>query len=368
MVDGARFGPQSEGLRVRPFMDLLELQAESAKLFEQSAALTSQVSQFLAEHDERLRNITLYFNWYRGGTIPPSINDQVHRIHNQNLAATPSAVTEHGSEEPAFTTTESEARETRFTATKSESQSDAVLQALGRAMPWMSTSQRHAIAQSGTLRAIPKRRRIAGDVEIRTYFFLIVSGKAKLGFNKSGTQGRLLAILGASDLLGMMAFVEPRTPFGDPAGLSYYCDALTECVVAQIGLIDIIGAIIGEPNAASQFVDHVMGRWIGLPLWQMGLADLNVRGRLLANLRVLAARFGAPFGDGTAIDLSLTESDLAELIGASRPKVSTSLSALIEDGLIRRVRRRLILAQKGENSSISGHSKGTIDALEDTNQ
>jgi CRP-like cAMP-binding protein len=100
----------------------------------------------------------------------------------------------------------------------------------------------------------------------------------------------------------------------------------------------------------------------------MGLADLNVRGRLLANLRVLAARFGAPFGDGTAIDLSLTESDLAELIGASRPKVSTSLSALIEDGLIRRVRRRLILAQKGENSSISGHSKGTIDALEDTNQ
>ena len=57
MVDGARFGPQSEGLRVRPFMDLFELQAESAKLFEQSAALTSQVSQFLAEHDERLRNI-----------------------------------------------------------------------------------------------------------------------------------------------------------------------------------------------------------------------------------------------------------------------------------------------------------------------
>lgn len=59
-------------------------------------------------------------------------------------------------------------------------------------------------------------------------------------------------------------------------------------------------------------------------------------GRLLALMWALADRWGRVTCDGVVIPLPLTHAVLAELVGASRPSVSTALSQLAREGVLRR--------------------------------
>lgn len=60
----------------------------------------------------------------------------------------------------------------------------------------------------------------------------------------------------------------------------------------------------------------------------------HVHLRLLVLLWHLADRFGRVTPEGTHVPLSLSHSDLAELVGAARPSVSVALKQLSDDGLV----------------------------------
>jgi DNA-binding IclR family transcriptional regulator len=58
--------------------------------------------------------------------------------------------------------------------------------------------------------------------------------------------------------------------------------------------------------------------------------------------------------------VNLTETELAQLISASRPKVSIVLSELEREGLIQRDHRRLILTWKAIAESNLPHAKPSL--------
>jgi CRP-like cAMP-binding protein len=60
--------------------------------------------------------------------------------------------------------------------------------------------------------------------------------------------------------------------------------------------------------------------------------------RLLVLFWHLAERFGKVTPAGTVVPLSLSHADLAELIGAARPSVSTALKELSQQGFVQRNR------------------------------
>jgi hypothetical protein len=68
-------------------------------------------------------------------------------------------------------------------------------------------------------------------------------------------------------------------------------------------------------------------------------------GRLMALMWALADRWGRVSRDGIVIPLPLTHAVLAELVGASRPSVSTALSQLARDGVLRRASGGWLLDQ-----------------------
>lgn len=75
------------------------------------------------------------------------------------------------------------------------------------------------------------------------------------------------------------------------------------------------------------------------------LAWLDVADRLQRRLEDLAARFGRTVAQGELIDLFLTQSDLAALVGASREHVNRALGALDRAGRIHRpARGRYVLS------------------------
>jgi hypothetical protein len=62
----------------------------------------------------------------------------------------------------------------------------------------------------------------------------------------------------------------------------------------------------------------------------------GLEGRLLALMWAFADRWGRVTREGVAIPLRLTHATLAELVGASRPSVSTALARLAREGVLNR--------------------------------
>jgi CRP/FNR family cyclic AMP-dependent transcriptional regulator len=85
---------------------------------------------------------------------------------------------------------------------------------------------------------------------------------------------------------------------------------------------------------------------------------LGLRERLADALLELAAKFGVRDSRGTLLTLKLTHADLAELVGASRQRITEQLTeferskAIIRDG-----RRLILIPEKLYQVSESTHSE-----------
>src|SRR5436190_1262990 len=121
-------------------------------------------------------------------------------------------------------------------------------------------------------------------------------------------------------------------------------------VIASDALLDLdpdLGAALGPDEfAAARETIHV-------PL--VCLEETRVRGKWghgsghLAGLLIvfwhLATHWGRVTRDGVLIDLPLTHTQLALLVGSERPSVTTALGKLDRDGLIRRLENRCWLLE-----------------------
>ncbi len=73
------------------------------------------------------------------------------------------------------------------------------------------------------------------------------------------------------------------------------------------------------------------------------LSRYTTEARLKSALLMLAERWGQPREEGIEIALDLTHRTLADLAGASREKVTRALGILQQKGLVKVVRRRLVV-------------------------
>jgi len=64
------------------------------------------------------------------------------------------------------------------------------------------------------------------------------------------------------------------------------------------------------------------------------LMTLGVRGRIAVALHDLVGQAGGHCAHGHEVDVPLTQQELAELVGASRPVVSSELNELRREGLL----------------------------------
>lgn len=65
--------------------------------------------------------------------------------------------------------------------------------------------------------------------------------------------------------------------------------------------------------------------------------------RVMAALDDLALRFGRPAPGGRRIELPITQDHLAALVGATRESVNRALAGLVDEGRVRRDRRRYVI-------------------------
>jgi CRP-like cAMP-binding protein len=103
----------------------------------------------------------------------------------------------------------------------------------------------------------------------------------------------------------------------------FQCEAFSDCWVAGVRPETFVTTLLGIPFANfSGFMSSTVTRWEGLLYRYSRFQGLGLRQRLAMALLELSQKFGVQDARGTILILPVTHEDLADLVGASRQKVT----------------------------------------------
>jgi CRP-like cAMP-binding protein len=136
-----------------------------------------------------------------------------------------------------------------------------------------------------------------------------------------------------------------------PVSLWHFrCEAYSDCRVGRLGWdqFDLITRAAPQ-SALRTFHDNNLMQWYR---WSLSFLGLDLRERLVFTLRQLCSNFGVVESRGTLLRVAVSHKDLADLVGASRPRVTEHLAELEREHLLIRQGRQLIVClDKIENST-----------------
>jgi CRP/FNR family transcriptional regulator len=171
----------------------------------------------------------------------------------------------------------------------------------------------------------------------RSGLHLLLGGRMKtLRFSEDG-RVMILDLLDAGEVFGEMALVaEDET---EPT----YAEALEEVEIEMIPRFALDGVLRGRSALALAIARLMAARRKRLERRLETQVFQRVPVRLAYLLLELAERFGEPEERGTVVDISLSQQDLGNLIGASREIVSLTLSEFRRREAISMLGRRIVV-------------------------
>ncbi|MCA9953892.1 MAG: Crp/Fnr family transcriptional regulator [Ardenticatenaceae bacterium] len=148
--------------------------------------------------------------------------------------------------------------------------------------------------------------------------YIIVKGKVKITHSTLDGQEAMLAIFGAGDFFGELALL-------DDSPRSATAEALEETETLTLHREEFIRYISDNPDFALHVL-HTLAQHIRRLNNQISdIFFLDLPARLARQLLQLAAQHGQKTDDGIRIELSLTQTDLAEMTGATRVSINKAL-------------------------------------------
>ncbi|HUY37220.1 MAG TPA: Crp/Fnr family transcriptional regulator [Candidatus Binataceae bacterium] len=203
---------------------------------------------------------------------------------------------------------------------------------------WLKADQLEKLASALTVTRHEKRSTIFSDKSPVESAYILLSGVARITCdNRKGR--RTTAIMLAPGLI-------PAFPTAT-IGITYNfrCEAVTSCQVGTIGLHAFMKICLGIGSAAfKQMAGGFLGRWDRVHLRCSNLVGCTLEERLALVLLDLIEDFGVPNADGgVRLSVPVRHDDLAELVGATRPRVTERLRKFTQKHLISQQDRHLVL-------------------------
>jgi CRP/FNR family cyclic AMP-dependent transcriptional regulator len=156
--------------------------------------------------------------------------------------------------------------------------------------------------------------------------YIILDGSVKIHVEQ-GERDVILAILGEGDLLGEMSLI-------DSIGRSASGVTLENTTMLWMDKTAFNYMLDNFPPAARNLVRIMTLRVRLSDQLIQALATLDVNGRVARQLLAFAVKYGYPKDGATQIRIILTQSDIADLVGASRKRVNQAMVLFKEQGLI----------------------------------
>jgi CRP/FNR family transcriptional regulator, cyclic AMP receptor protein len=167
--------------------------------------------------------------------------------------------------------------------------------------------------------------------------YILLSGIARITCQNRKRQRSLVMMVP----IGLIPALPPSM---DGIRCQFRCEALTDCEVGMVGLESFFEISLGIDS--TQF-RHMTASWAGgwdrARLRSSDLMSCTLDERLALALLELAEHFGVPDKFGIRLTVELRHQDLADLVGASRPRVTERIIKFERNRLIVRERRSLVI-------------------------
>src|SRR5216683_7148096 len=226
---------------------------------------------------------------------------------------------------------------------------------------WLTPRQLTRLVNALTLRRTEKRAIIFDEKHSPESAYVLLSGVARITCrNRKGD--RALVIMVAP---GMIPGFPPPV-----AGISYNfrCEAVTECQIGAVDLATFIEIALGIASADfKRMAASYSGRWDLVQLRCANFMSCTLEERVALILLELSAHFGVPDRLGVRLTVPARHKDLAELVGASRPRVTEYLALLERDHMIIRDGRQLIV-RRDRLESFLAHTHFAVKEVNSGNQ
>jgi CRP-like cAMP-binding protein len=202
---------------------------------------------------------------------------------------------------------------------------------------WLTARQIEKLSNALTISTVEKRTIIFDEKHSPDSAYILLAGVARITCRNRKGQ-RTLVIMVAP---GMIPGFPPPVP-----GISYNfrCEAVTPCQIGTVGLESFVEISLGIASADfKRLAASYMGRWDLVQLRCANFMSCTLEERLALILLELSENFGVRDGKGMRLTLPARHKDLAELVGASRPRITEHLSLFERKHLISRDNRQLLI-------------------------
>lgn len=207
---------------------------------------------------------------------------------------------------------------------------------------WLTTDQLAKLAAALTVTSHEKRSIVFSDKFTSEYAYILLSGVARITCDKRKGRRTMVIILSPGLIPAFPTAV---------AGITYNfrCEAVTSCQVGTIELNRFMNICLGiEAEAFKQMAASFLGRWDRVHLRCSNLIGCTLEERLALVLLDLSENFGVPnHGGGMRLTVPVRHGELAELVGASRPRITDHLLDFTRRHLISRQNQRMVVDEKG---------------------
>jgi CRP-like cAMP-binding protein len=202
---------------------------------------------------------------------------------------------------------------------------------------WLTARQLDQLSNALTVSTVEKREIIFDEKDSPGSVYILLAGVARITCRNRKGQRTLVIMLAP----GMVPGFPPPAP-----GFSYNfrCEAVTPCRIGTIELESLIEISLGIASADfKRMAASYLGRWDLVQLRCPNFMSCTLEERLALILLELSEDFGVPNGKAIRLTIPARHRDLADLIGASRPRITEQLAAFEQKHLISRKGRQLVV-------------------------
>jgi CRP/FNR family transcriptional regulator, cyclic AMP receptor protein len=206
-----------------------------------------------------------------------------------------------------------------------------------KALPWASDRQLEQLIPHLTLQRAERQTELFAEGEHGQFLYLLISGAAKLSLHSAEGEEVLVSLIAPGEFFGITCLLS-ETSHG------FHCEAFSDCWIASIRPDTFVTTLLGVPfTEFSAFMSSTVSRWAALLDRYSRFQGFGLQQRLALALLELAQKFGVQDDRGMILILQLTHDDLANLVGASRQKVTEHIKELERREALLRDGRRLIV-------------------------
>ena len=204
-------------------------------------------------------------------------------------------------------------------------------------LSWLTSRQLKRLADALIISRVAKHGTIFDKQRSPEYAYVLLSGVARITCrNRKGD--RTLVMMVAPGMI-------PGVPLA-AGGIRYNfrCEAITDCQIGTVTLATLIEIALGIASVNfKHMAASYSGRWDLVQLRCSNFMGCTLEERIALVLLELSETFGIRDRQGVRLTVAARHQDVAELVGASRPRITEYLSGFERKQLIVRDGRQLIV-------------------------